>query len=38
MRKLAEVTYEGIEENKEYEAIIDKVYEACFKEENLLKR
>lgn len=35
MRKLAETTYEGIEENSRYEEIIDKVYEACFKEEDL---
>ena len=35
MRKLAETSYEGIEENTKYEEIIDIVYEACFKEENL---
>lgn len=35
MRKLAEVTYQGIEENEKYEKIIDTVYETCFKEENL---
>ena len=35
MRKLAETSYEGIEENTKYEEIIDTVYEACFKEENL---
>lgn len=35
MRKLAEVTYEGIEENKEYEITIEEIFEACFKEEKL---
>lgn len=35
MRKLAEITYEGIEEASEYKEIIDRVFEACFKEENL---
>ncbi len=35
MKKLAEVTYQGIEENEKYEKIIDKVYETCFKEEDL---
>ena len=35
MRKLAEITYEGIEEEDKYKKIIDKVYEACFKEEDL---
>ena len=35
MRKLAEIIYEGIEEEKKYKEIIDKVYEACFKEEDL---
>lgn len=35
MRKLAETSYEGIEENSRYEEIIDTVYEACFKEEDL---
>lgn len=35
MRKLAEISYEGIEENAKYEEIIDKVYEVCFKEEDL---
>lgn len=35
MRKLAETSYEGIEENSKYEEIIEKVYETCFKEENL---
>ena len=38
MRKLAETSYEGIEENTKYEEIIDIVYEACFKEENLYDR
>lgn len=36
MRKLAEVSYEGIEEDPKYEEIINKVYEECFKEEDLL--
>ncbi|MDE5830707.1 MAG: rRNA maturation RNase YbeY [Clostridia bacterium] len=35
MRKLAEITYEGIEEDKKYKEIVDKIYEACFKEEDL---
>lgn len=35
MRKLAEITYLEIPEDKKYEEIINKVYEACFKEENL---
>ena len=35
MRKLAEVTYEGIEPDKKYEEIVNKIYEACFKEEAL---
>lgn len=35
MRKLAEVVFEGIEEDKKYNKIIDKVYQKCFKEENL---
>ena len=35
MRKLAEITYQGIEEDKKYQELIDKVYEACFKEEDL---
>lgn len=35
MRKLAEVTYQGIEEDEKYEKIIDTVYEECFKEEYL---
>ena len=35
MRKLAEVLYENIAEDEKYKAIIDKVYEACFKEEDL---
>ncbi len=35
MRKLAEITYEGIEEDKKFQEIIDKVYETCFKEEGL---
>lgn len=36
MRKLAEISYEGIEEDPKYEEIINKVYEECFKEEDLL--
>lgn len=35
MRKLAEITYEGIEEKKEYQELINKVYKVCFKEEDL---
>lgn len=35
MRKLAEITYEKTEEDKEYERIINKIFEACFKEEDL---
>lgn len=35
MRKLAEVLYEDVEEDLKYKCIIDKVYEVCFKEEDL---
>jgi len=35
MRELAEITYEGEEEESKYQEIINKVYEACFKEEDL---
>lgn len=35
MRNLAEVVFEGIEEEEKYNEIIEKVYEKCFKEENL---
>lgn len=35
MRKLAEIAYEGIEPDNRYEQIVNKVYEACFKEEAL---
>ncbi len=35
MRDLAEIIYEGIQEDKKYDTIINKVYEVCFKEENL---
>ena len=35
MRDLAETTFVNIEEDKKYEDIINKVYEICFKEENL---
>lgn len=35
MRKLVEVSYIEIEENKKYEEIADKVFESCFKEEDL---
>lgn len=35
MRELAEITYVNIEEDKEYEKIINTVYEECFKEEDL---
>ena len=35
MRNLAEISYLDIEKNTKYEEIINKVFEACFKEENL---
>lgn len=35
MKKITEVVYEGIIQDKKYEDIINKVYEACFKEEAL---
>ncbi len=35
MRDLAEIAYQGIDEKKEYEEIVQKVIETCFKEENL---
>jgi len=35
MRKLAEVSYLEIEENEKYKKIVDKVFETCFKEEDL---
>lgn len=35
MRKLAEITYQGVEEENKYQEIINNVYEACFKEEDL---
>ena len=35
MRELAEITYYGVEIEKEYEEIVNKIYEACFKEEAL---
>ncbi len=35
MRMLADISYEGIEPNKSYEEMIEKVYEICFKEEDL---
>lgn len=35
MRNLAEVEYRDIEEDIKYQEIIDKVFETCFKEENL---
>lgn len=35
MRKLAEIEYQDIEEDKKYKEIIDQVFEACFKEEGL---
>lgn len=35
MRKLADIEYRGVEENKKYEDIINKVFDACFKEEDL---
>lgn len=35
MRHLAEIEYLEIEENKKYEEIVNKVFEACFQEEDL---
>lgn len=35
MRKLAEVEFRDIEEDKKYQEIINKVFETCFKEEGL---
>ena len=35
MRELAEIEFLDIEEDKKYKEIINKVYEMCFKEENL---
>lgn len=35
MKDIAEIEYKGIEEKEEYKKIVEKVYEACFKEENL---
>lgn len=35
MRRLAEIEYLEIEEDKKYEEIIDNVFETCFKEEDL---
>lgn len=35
MRKLAEVEYQNIEEDNKYKEIVDKVFETCFKEEDL---
>lgn len=35
MRKLAEISYLEIEEDKKYEKIVNEVFEACFKEEDL---
>ena len=35
MRKLAEISYLGIKEDKKYEDIVDKVFEVCFKQEDL---
>lgn len=35
MRKLVEIEYSEIEENKKYEEIANKVFESCFKKENL---
>lgn len=37
MRKLAEVEFLDIEENNEYESLIQTVLEKCFEVENLLK-
>ena len=35
MRKLVEIEYLEIEKNKKYEEIANKVFESCFKEEDL---
>ena len=35
MRKLVEIEYLEIEKNKKYEEIANKVFESCFKEEEL---
>ena len=35
MREIAELEYKGIEEKAEYKKIVQKVYQACFKEEDL---
>ena len=35
MIKHVEVVYDGIEENKEYEKLINKVIDECFKNENM---
>ena len=35
MEKISEIEYRGIEENSEYEQIINTVLEECFKTENL---
>ena len=37
MKQLAEIQYDGITENKEYEQIINRVIESCFQNENLCK-
>lgn len=35
MRDLAEIVFEGILEEEKYKKIIDRIYEECFKEEDL---
>lgn len=37
MEQLADINYEGIEQNNEYEKLINIVTEACFKEEKIDK-
>ncbi len=37
MKQHAEITYDGIEQNDEYEEIINKVIDECFKIENMDK-
>ena len=37
MKQLADINYEGIEKNNDYEKLINTVTEACFKEEDLDK-
>ena len=38
MNKLAEIIYLDVEENKDFEAIINKVLETCFENENIINQ